>query len=634
MPDESEMRLSREAPRDEATLTPSWRSFRWRSVILLFAVTTIGVLYALQYADRGWIPHDDGALGQSAQRVLAGELPHRDYDELYTGGLTYLHATAFTFLGESAWTIRVVMLLFVALWIPALYYIAQKLAEPLVAGAVTLAAVVWSVPNYFAGVPSWYNLFLATFGVVALLRYLTTGSRWWLFAAGVLGGLSFLIKLSGLYYAIGVVLFLVFHEQILCQLRHRKTGGAVSTSAFAIAMVTGLSALLFVAVVSGRSPAVLVHFVFPILVVVLLLAACERRRAQSGIRERLNVLASLMIPFSVGLLVPIVIFLVPYILNGSVSDLARGLFVLPARRLEFAAAPPRHLTLSAVSAILPAWLLGTGFLQRRSPNRERIITIVLLATLLATAPIHVGVYRLAWYSLVLMIPIAVAVGALMLNGIPESGNHLREQYVALLLFIAAFHSLIQFPFSDPVYFLYVVPLGILAILGLVSLPRSVTTFGPVAALTFYLLFGILWINTGYVWYLSMWHHRDNQTSLLDVKRGGIRVTSEAKEDYEALVDYVQHASTSRFIYATPDCPEVYFLTGFRNPTRTLFDFFDESDGRTTAVLQSLRAHNVNVVVLNQAPHFSGPVPDDLRRALTQDFPHSAKIGQFLVLTRG
>ena len=35
--------------------------------------------YLLPFVDRGWIAHDDGMLGQAAERVMAGELPHRDF---------------------------------------------------------------------------------------------------------------------------------------------------------------------------------------------------------------------------------------------------------------------------------------------------------------------------------------------------------------------------------------------------------------------------------------------------------------------------------------------------------------------------------------------------------------------------
>ena len=63
-----------------------------------------------------------------------------------------------------------------------------------------VTAFVWSVPNYPASVPSWFNLFFATFGALALLHGLETGRRHWLVLAGVAGGISFLFKLSGIFY--------------------------------------------------------------------------------------------------------------------------------------------------------------------------------------------------------------------------------------------------------------------------------------------------------------------------------------------------------------------------------------------------------------------------------------------------
>ena len=79
-----------------------------------------------------------------------------------------------------------------------------------------------------------------------------------------------------------------------------------------------------------------------------------------------------------------------------------------------------------------------------------------------------------------------------------------------------------------------------------------------------------------------------------------------------------------------DCPEVYFLAGRRNPTRTLFDFVDEPRGRTARIVSTIHAHNVQLVVLNREPHFSGAVPPDLRAALEEEFPNRADAGKFEV----
>ena len=70
-------------------------SARRRSLAVLGAVWVFGALYESYFLYRGWFPQDEGALAESARRVLAGELPHRDFAELYTGALSYLHALGF-----------------------------------------------------------------------------------------------------------------------------------------------------------------------------------------------------------------------------------------------------------------------------------------------------------------------------------------------------------------------------------------------------------------------------------------------------------------------------------------------------------------------------------------------------------
>ena len=50
------------------------------------------------------------ALG--AERFLSGEMPHRDYDEAYSGGLTLLHAIAFRIFGTNLVSLRLVLFLF------------------------------------------------------------------------------------------------------------------------------------------------------------------------------------------------------------------------------------------------------------------------------------------------------------------------------------------------------------------------------------------------------------------------------------------------------------------------------------------------------------------------------------------
>ncbi len=64
--------------------------WRW-----LLGVWLVCVVYFVFFVFRGWIPVDEGLLAQTAERVLAGELPHRDFDDCYTGGLAIFYAAAF-----------------------------------------------------------------------------------------------------------------------------------------------------------------------------------------------------------------------------------------------------------------------------------------------------------------------------------------------------------------------------------------------------------------------------------------------------------------------------------------------------------------------------------------------------------
>ena len=190
----------------EAPEPPRRREMDWRLVLL--GVLIVSGAYLWWHLAQGWIPFDDGTVGQSAERILLGQLPHRDFDELYTGGLAWVNAAAFRLLGTSLWTTRLVLFVVFIAWVPAVYYSASRLARPLAAGGITLLAVAWSLPNYIAAMASWYCLFLATFGLAALFRYLEDDRDRWLVLAGLAGGLSFLVKIVGLYYVAGVLLFL------------------------------------------------------------------------------------------------------------------------------------------------------------------------------------------------------------------------------------------------------------------------------------------------------------------------------------------------------------------------------------------------------------------------------------------
>jgi len=165
------------------------RSSKFSTRAVFVVVFLFSALYMGRELKRGWVPHDEGAFAQSAQRVLFGEIPHKDFNDVYTGGLTYLNAFAFRTLGINLASMRYVLYVFFLAWVAAFFGVAVRFVSPPLSGCITLLAVAWSVPNYAAPMPSWYNLFFATFGLLAIMRYIETEHRRFLFIAGLCGGL-------------------------------------------------------------------------------------------------------------------------------------------------------------------------------------------------------------------------------------------------------------------------------------------------------------------------------------------------------------------------------------------------------------------------------------------------------------
>ena len=208
---------------------------------------------------------------------------------------------------------------------------------------------------------------------------------------------------------------------------------------------------------------------------------------------------------------------------------------------------------------------------------------------------------------------------------------LRQQQLVLLLSVTALCSLIQFPYSAPIYYCYVLPLAILTATAFFASIFNPPRFILGSLVVFYFLFAILRVIPGFIHNQGYIYAPDTQTQRLTLARaGGLRVAPTEALIYEQLIPLIQSHASGKFIYCTQDCPEVYFLSGLENPTRTLFDYIDDPKGRTDRIMSLLESRKVNVVAINHtATNVSRPDPA-LEGALDQRFPHSARIQTFEV----
>jgi hypothetical protein len=589
-------------------------------------------LYCLRFYDRGWIPHDEGAVAQSAERVLLGEIPHRDFDEIYTGGLTYLHAFAFKALGVNLVSLRIVLLAFFLAFIPAFYELALRLASPVAAGAVTLLAIVWSLPNYFASVPSWYNLFFATFGTLALVWHVETGSRKWLFVAGLCGGLSVLAKITGVYYIAAAILFLTFREQILNN--RSPVDQRYSSSVVLVTKIVGVSLLFAGLVMLLRDRPSLMevfHFLIPPVAICGVILYDEWQGRDGAIIIRLRSLGTSLYPFLVGVAIPIIAFAAIYISNHSIADLYRGVFVLPHKRFD--SASREFLPVVTAIASLP-YASMFFFPPCRSVSKADhvfgFILISLLCVILYLSDVLV-IYSIVWQSAIFLGVVAVIAGcARLVRSVSQSSFEVKQaQIMFLLATVTAFISLVQFPFASPIYFCYTAPFVCLTLLAVAADQSNRAIFWHAVILLFYLTFGVAWANTGYI-AAGVGNSGYRAKKILDIPRGQLRMTDYESSLYAQIVSVIQKHSTSAYIYAAPDCPEIYFLAGMRNPTRNLFNFFSNSEETGGSLQRLFEAKKINLVVINHKPEFSRIVNRETAFMLEQGFPHFIDIGRFSV----
>lgn len=607
------------------------------ALFVLLVVWAIASLYVFANLHRGWIPHDEGTYAGSGVRILAGQLPHRDFDDLYTGGLGLLNAFAFRAFGANLFSMRIPLFIFFVASVPAMFYVLQQWTSPWVAGAATLLAAVYTLPNYSAAVPSWYNLFFALYGLASLFRYMETQGRIWLFLAGVSGGLSILIKISGLYFVAGVLLFFLFRLQEQELGSSDNKGKTFSPYWLSI----GLALILFVGFLSWMVRNTIgieytYHFVVPEAFLCGFLAWRALHIPRVGSIPRMRSLVALVIPFGAGVLLPILIFLIPYALTHSLASLLLGAFVLPQKHLLFSTMDPPALEWSMATLAVAALIGVTAFLRGMARLVFSVAAAAGLLIILVESARSVFLYRATWRSASVCIPIVVAFGVFVLCMQKRwiSLESSRSQQLFLLLAVLALCSLIQFPFASPIYFCYVAPLVVLSLVALFSLfPDPPRVLLP-ALMVFYLFFAVFRTAPGFIYTMGFQYRPNEQTHPLVLPRaGGLEVGPSTSAMYSKLIPIVEQHAAGDYIYAAPDCPEVYFLSGRRNPTRTFFDFFDDPAGRTARILNAVAGHDVSVVVFASDPSFSKPIAPDLRAALEERYPQSTTVGRFEIRWR-
>jgi hypothetical protein len=594
-------------------------------LLVLCLVMVIAGTYVGLRLNQSWIAVDDGTLAQSAARVLDGQLPHRDFAEIYTGGLSFIHAAAFRLFGINLLSLRICVFLFFLAWVPTVYSIALRFIPPISAGIVSLLAIAWSFPNYEAAMPSWYNLFFATFGAAALLRHLEVRTRRWLLIAGLCGGISILIKVIGFYYIAGVLLFLTFLEQSDSETQPADKspwGYRIFSAGALLSFLATLTCLLYRRLATGE----FYHFLLPSLAVVAMILLGERK-SSAGSRDRFAALLRLAIPFTCGAAIPIVIFAIPYAVAGSpgglVSAVASSAISHAINLAEARPAPPQYI----LAALPLLALLVAGMYWKQFQGRIVGAAVALLAVVVVVRSMHSGaVYSGVWFSVAMLTPIVVVAGTASILALRSRGgvSKLQRERLALLVALAATCTLVQYPLSVPIYLCYALPLTMLALVALVTtLQKQRGTYVIASLAALYLAFAVFSMNPLHI---AEYSHVVQQKELLRVPRGGLQIEDEPY--FETLTIFLQQHAPNGLMYAGTNCPELYFLTGLKNITRY------DNGAPSGELLNALRTTDVKVVAIFESPYFpSAQTSPEALAEIRRLFPQSQMFGVFHVYWR-
>jgi hypothetical protein len=570
---------------------------------------------------------------------MQGQLPHRDFGEIYTGGLSFIHALAFRAFGVNLMSLRICVFLFFLAWLPGVYYIALRFTSAIGAGAITLLAVAWTYPNYPAAMPSWYNLFFATFGAAALLRYLEVRTRRWLFVAGVCGGLSILIKVIGAYYIAGVLLFLAFLEQsenqsashanseLSADGESSQAQRSNSSWPYRVFSVGALALFLatVVKVLSARlGMAEFYQFVLPSTVVVGLILL-EEHNVRAGTAQRFRMMFRTLIPFLVGVSIPVIVFLAPYARSGGVWTFLFGVTSSAVLR-SAALGVLRPVGVEKIMFVLPlvAVLAAAMYwdkVQGKAAGAALGLGAVALA-LRATQSFEIA--SGIWFSAAALTPIAVLLGAVIVwaGRKPDEQAKVKRQQVVLLISLAATCSLVQFPFAAPIYLGYALPLTLLALLATVSTGKTQRGIYALASLMgLYLSFGVVSLVPHYIYELT--HVVGHMDAMQEPRAGGLQIENAAL--FDDLSRFLREHSPNGLLFAGNDCPELYFLSGLTNVAH------DDGGEPPEEFVKAIRSDNLNVVVINNAPYFpAAAMRPDVRAEVMKRFPHNKHFGIFQV----
>jgi hypothetical protein len=538
------------------------------------------------FHNRFWAPADEGNYAHVAERLLSGQVLHRDVQDVHAGYVNFVNAAAFSIFGLQMVSLRYPLALLTVLQSGLVFLLLRPRGlVPAVLGALSLTSLTFV--QFLNPTANWYCLFL-TVATIAWLTWVPPGQRGRHFVTGVLVGTSFLFRqLSGVFLVIGALVYLLLERQ-----------GPPAEGRPHLARIVLLSLGIGLAGYVLRTTDPIGWVLLGVWPFAILFQAW--RRTTMSNRE----LADSCLLLLLGAVTSALPLIGYHIANGSVRDWWGDAF--------------------AAAASLP----GLDFMKRPG---------YLMMAILAWRGIQSGdiATRLnAVFSAALLL-LAAVLGVLLFRALVRApgGSSIHP-----LPIIAIFYSLASLHYQLPIYLFYTVGLALAAILWLTAQSSTLNRVLTRCAAAFLVGVG-LYYQAG----MPLTRHlqgivageRRFPGALLASSVAGIYVDTADAALYQKLIHLTeQETQPGDTIFALPTNAELYFLSRRTNP----FRFYNTALGlRSSADLDSalhiLTCYPPKLVFYNAQDKYNTPESAQLAALVQARYRELAAVPPFQVFRR-
>jgi len=535
-------------------------SFRisFKAGILFILVFLVNFFVIWHFHNRFWWPFDDGYYAHVAERLLEGDVLHRDVQEQHGGYINFVNATALHFFGRRLVSLRYPIAFLTLIQACVVYFLFMSKGA-WIAFVASLCITCFSFIQFLNPTPNWYCLFLAIVLVLSF-RYRSNGS----FMAGFIVGMVFLFRqLTGVFIAMAAFIYLLIERQD--KLEDQKHGFLAK----AILILCAIGVAIYLSFATDLVGIILVG-IWPFLLIVRSAFLVQRNNKE---------VSKLSARFLSGFLMAFVPLLIYHLMHGSVYAWFKDTLLEVMHIMHFP-----HLKGPSYQ-----YLLWGGVFQMSES--------------------HGDMYRLLNGLYWVLLPyIHLCNGVITFFALKKNVQALQKMYLPL---IACFYSLVALLSQHQLYLYYTVGLSLLSLIWVVS-QRSLYQAKVASALVIFLSIVGVYSHAGQPFtrnvYETFGGTKKNYVSSDSLKRAGLWIPEEELTIYTQLMRLIETETVDEeTIFVFPNNAEIYFLSERRNPFRfynTALGLLTEADVEQT--LSELSARPPKLIIFHVGDKYETP----------------------------